>query len=101
MKLARKMTISLIVSAVLLVVVVYLVGARETAKAAWEVGLPAFLTVGAILFGLMGFQAAAWASLERKLGHRVAYRTLLSATIVAMAGNILTPAMHGCGRTSQ
>ena len=94
MKLARKMAISLIVAAVLLALVIYLVGARETARAAWEVGLPAFFTVGVILFVLMGFQAAAWAALERRLGHRVAYRTLLSATIVAMAGNILTPASH-------
>ena len=91
---ARKMAVSLIVSAVLLAVVVYLAGARETAKAAWEAGLPAFLTVGAILFVLMAFQAAAWAALERKTGHRVPYRTLLAATIVAMAGNILTPSTH-------
>jgi uncharacterized protein (TIRG00374 family) len=88
------MAISLIVSAVLLALVVHLVGARETAKAAWEVGLPAFFTIGVILFVLMGFQAAAWAALERKMGHRVPYRTFLAATIVAMAGNILTPASH-------
>lgn len=94
MKLARKITVSLIASALLLAVVVYLTGPRETAKAAWEVGLPAFFIIGAILFGLMACQAAAWRALERKLGHRVAYRTLLSATIVAMAGNIITPASH-------
>jgi uncharacterized protein (TIRG00374 family) len=94
MKLARKMTISLVGSALLLAAVVYFVGPRETAKAAWEAGLPAFLTIGAILFALMCFQAAAWAALERRHGHRVAYRTLLSATIVAMAGNIITPASH-------
>ena len=39
MKFARKMAISLIVSAVLLALVVHLVGARATARAAWEVGL--------------------------------------------------------------
>ena len=47
MTFARKMAVSLIVAALLLALVVHMVGARETAKAAWEVGLPAFFTVGA------------------------------------------------------
>ncbi len=94
MSLARKMTISLIAAAALLAVVVYLAGAQETAQAAWQAGPAAFLVVGVFLFGLMGCQAAAWSALERQRGNRIPYRTLFGATIVAMAGNILTPASH-------
>jgi uncharacterized protein (TIRG00374 family) len=94
MSLAKKMAISLALSAALLAVVVYVAGARETADAAWQAGLPAFLTVGVFLFTLMGLQAAAWAALQHQAGQGVPYRTLLAGTIVAMAGNILTPASH-------
>ena len=94
LSLARKMTLSLIAAAALLAVVVYLVGAQQTAEAAWQAGPLAFLAVGVILFVLMAFQAAAWRALERQRGTPIRYRTLLAATIVAMAGNILTPASH-------
>ncbi|MFB3891625.1 MAG: lysylphosphatidylglycerol synthase domain-containing protein [Phycisphaerae bacterium] len=107
MSLRKKIAVSLVLSAVLLAAVVYLVGARETAAAAWQAGLPAFFTVGAFMLAVMACQAFAWAALERKTGgvpkrdksrlgapHRVGYLTLLEATIVAMAGNILTPMAH-------
>jgi uncharacterized protein (TIRG00374 family) len=94
LSLAKKMALSVVAAAALLAVVVYVVGARETFEAAWQAGPLAFLAVGAMLYLLMGFQAAAWRTLERQRGSRIPYRTLLAATIVAMAGNILTPASH-------
>lgn len=94
MTFARKMILSLILAAILLAAVIYLVGARETLDAARQVPLPAFLTIGIIFLGVMACQGAAWATLERPMGHRIPYRSLLSATIVAMAGNVLTPSTH-------
>ncbi|MCY2925997.1 MAG: lysylphosphatidylglycerol synthase transmembrane domain-containing protein [Planctomycetota bacterium] len=94
MTFARKLILSLILAAILLAAVIYLVGARQTLQAAREVPLPAFLLVGVVFFGLMACQAAAWSALERPLGHRVPYPSLLAGTIVAMAGNVLTPSTH-------
>jgi len=94
MSLAKKMVIILVGSALLLGLVVYLIGAGATAKAAWNAGLPAFLSVGTFLFALMVCQAAAWTILERKTTPRPPYRILLAATIVAMAGNVLMPSAH-------
>jgi len=91
---ARKVLISVAAAAVVLAAAVYFVGARETLTALRHTGWPAFATAGATIFALMAFQAAAWARLERELGDRPRFRTLLSSTIVAMAGNIIMPSAH-------
>jgi uncharacterized protein (TIRG00374 family) len=94
LSLAKKMALSIVAAIILLAVVVFLAGARETFEAAWQAGPLAFLATGVLLFLMMFFQAAAWRSLERRRGSNIPYRTLLAATIVATAGNILTPASH-------
>jgi len=94
MRNVTKLTISLIASAVLLAVIVHLVGFGETLAAVRQVGLPAVLGLGGLLAARLGLQAAAWMVLNRTVGQRVRFSTLLGATTVGLAGNILTPSTH-------
>jgi len=91
---AKKLTLSLVASAVLLALIVCLVGVRETFAAAGQVGLPAFLSLGALLAGMLALQAAAWAALNRAVGQRIGFLTLFEASTVGLAGNILTPSTY-------
>ncbi|MCD6303531.1 MAG: flippase-like domain-containing protein [Planctomycetes bacterium] len=94
MKGVTKLALLGVLSAAVLAVVVYCVGVAETARAVVQAGLPAFLSLGAIQAALLVAQATAWASLNRPIGHRIRFRTLLAATTVALAGNILTPSTY-------
>jgi len=94
MRHVTKLTISLIASAALLAVIVHLVGFGETLTAARQVGFPAVLGLGGLLAALLVLQAVAWMVLNRAVGHRVGFRTLLGATTVGLAGNILTPSTY-------
>ncbi len=94
MKHATKLTVGLVASAALLALMAYLVGFDETIEAVGQVGLPAVLALGAVKVVLLVCQAAAWKTLNRSIGHRVPFFTLLGATTVGMAGNILTPSTY-------
>jgi len=94
MRRGTKLTISLVASLVLLAGIVYFVGFGETVAAARQVGLPAVLSLGGLLAALLVLQAAAWTALNRAIGHRVPFPTLLGATTVGLAGNILTPSTY-------
>ncbi len=91
---ARKVILSLCLSAMLLAAAIFFIGAKETLTAVWQTGWAAFATIGVTMFALMTFQALAWARLEREIGFHPRFRTLLSSTIVAMAGNIIMPSAH-------
>lgn len=94
MRRITRITVSLIVSAVLLAAVVWWVGVEATARAVAEAGPLAFLSVGAVMAVLLACQAAAWSALNRGIGHRIGFVTLLEAATVGMAGNILTPSTY-------
>jgi len=91
---AKKVALSVVVSAVLMALIVHLVGARETLQAAGQVGWGAFGALGGLLAAMLALQAGAWAMLNRTIDHHVPYRTLLAATTVGLAGNILTPSTY-------
>ncbi len=91
---AKRLMLLLAAAAVILAGVVYLVGARATWQALREAGPAAVLLVGAVQALLLAFQAAAWSALERRGERRVRFRTLLAATTVGLAGNILTPSTY-------
>jgi len=94
MRKATKLTISLIASLVLLAVIVHFVGFGETLVAVRQVGLPAVLSLGGLTAAFLVLQAAAWMVLNRAVAQRVPFSTLLGATTVGLAGNILTPSTH-------
>ena len=94
MKHAAKLTIALAASVVLLAGMVYFVGFGRTIDAARQAGLPAVLSLGGLMAVLLVCLAAAWKALNRSVGHGVGFGTLLSATVVGLAGNIATPATH-------
>jgi uncharacterized membrane protein YbhN (UPF0104 family) len=89
-----KIVVTLVASGVIIALVVYFVGVRDTLAALGHAGVAAFLTVGVLLAGLLCLQAAAWGGLERAIGHRIPFRTLVEATVIAHAGNILTPSTY-------
>jgi len=94
MRKVTKLTISLIASVVLLAVIVHFVGFGETLVAVQEVGMPAVLGLGGLMAAFLLLQAAAWMVLNRAVDQRVRFSTLLGATTVGLAGNILTPSTH-------
>jgi hypothetical protein len=89
-----KLTISLIASVVLLAVIVHFVGFGETLVAVRQVGLPAVLSLGGLMAVFLVLQAVAWMVLNRTVAQHARFSTLLSATTVGLAGNILTPSTH-------
>lgn len=91
---AAKLTIGLLASVLLLAVMAYFVGFGDTIEAVGQVGLPALLALGGVKVVLLVCQAAAWTVLNRAVGHRAAFSTLLGATTVGMAGNMLTPSTY-------
>jgi len=78
----------------LLALMAYLVGFDETVEAVGQVGLAALLSLGAVKVVLLTCQAGAWTVLNRAIGHRVGFSTLLGATTAGMAGNMLTPSTY-------
>ena len=91
---ATKIALTVVVSVGLLALVVYLVGFDATIDAVAQAGAPAFLSTGVLLAAVLVIQAAAWAVLNKPIAHRIPFRTLLGATAVGMAGNILTPSTY-------
>ena len=94
MKRGTKLTIGLAASLVLLAVMVYFVGFGKTIDAARQAGLPAVLSAGGLSAAWLVLQAAAWMALNRTVGHRVRFRSLLAASTVGLAGNMLTPSTY-------
>ena len=94
MKRSAKLTIGLVASAVLLAAMVFFVGFGRTIDAARDAGLPAVLSAGGLLAAWIVLQAAAWMALNRAVGHRVKFRSLLAASTVGLAGNTLTPSTY-------
>ena len=91
---ATRVALGLVGSVTILALVVYLIGFEATAEAVVQAGFPAFLATGGLLVALLALQAAAWAALNRGIGHRMPFVTLLEATTVGQAGNILTPSTY-------
>jgi len=81
----------LVVSAVLIAVIVLAVGLERTAAAVAEAGVSAFAAVGAMAAAFLLIQTISWAILNRPIGHRIPFRTLLEASTVGLAGNLVTP----------
>jgi uncharacterized protein (TIRG00374 family) len=94
MKRSAKLTIALVASVVLLAAMVSFVGFGKTIDAAREAGLPAVLSAGGLSVAWLVLQAAAWMALNRTVGHRVKFRSLLAASTVGLAGNMLTPSTY-------
>ncbi len=82
---------ALLASAGVLVGVVYFVGFDETARAVKEAGPWSFLALGLLTFLPLLLQAVAWVILNRAIHHGIPFGTLLSAVIVGMGVNIVTP----------
>lgn len=94
MRRVRKIVLLAVASVLVMALVVYIVGIEETKDAVLEAGVLAFLSVGVLLAGMLALQAAAWRQLLRAVGHRVRFSTLLQASTVGLAGNILTPSTY-------
>jgi len=89
-----KVSLLLLASAAILGVVVAAVGVEKTANAVAEAGVVAFAAVGALTAVSLTFQSLAWMALNRPIGHRVPFRTLLQGVVAGVAGNILTPSTY-------
>jgi len=89
-----RLTLLLPVTVLLLVVIVWAVGFEETARQVRAAGPLAFGSVGALTLFFIVVQTLAWMLLNRPVGHRVRFRTLLEATMVGQAGNIITPSTY-------
>lgn len=73
---------------------VWYVGFAETWLAVREAGVCAFAATGCVMASVVIFQALAWRVLGAAVGHRPGMPTLLKATVVGMAGNIITPSTY-------
>lgn len=91
---AVKVTAAVVLSAVILLLIVYWVGFRETMQALENVGPIAFLVLGVLAFLPLAVQAVAWWVLNDTVDHRIPFFTLYEATTMGMAVNILTPSSY-------
>ncbi len=91
---AVKIVLTVVVTVALLAAVVAFVGFEATVQAVGQAGLAAFLSTGVLLAAVLVIQAVVWRILNKPIGHRVPFRTLLGATTVGMAGNIITPSTY-------
>jgi len=82
------------VTVLLLGAIVWVVGFEETLKQVGRAGVWPFVMVGALTALFTLAQAGAWALLNRPIGHRVPFHTLVEATVVGQAGNIVTPSTY-------
>lgn len=78
----------------LLVGIVWVVGFRETLAQVARAGVCPFAAVGALTAVVLAAQALAWGLLNRPVGHAVPFPILFEATIVGMAGNLVTPSTY-------
>ncbi len=81
-------------SVLILAGVVCAVGFQRTLAAVGQAGVWAFVAVGVLTALALVLQAAALAALNRPIGHRVPFLTLVEGMVVALAGNVLTPTSH-------
>ncbi|HUT33710.1 MAG TPA: flippase-like domain-containing protein [Planctomycetota bacterium] len=94
MRRALGLAILLPVTGLLLLGIVWVVGFEETLRQVRRAGVWPFAAVGALTLVFIAVQATAWALLSRPIGHRVSYLTLVGATTVGQAGNMLTPSTY-------
>jgi len=90
----RKVGLAILTAVVVMGLFVWYVGFAETWQAVRQAGASAFAATGCVLASVLFFQALAWQILGRAMGHRVSMPTLLKATLVGMAGNIVTPSTY-------
>lgn len=91
MRRVMHISILLVLSVAVLAVPVFAIGFERTVRAVTEAGVAAFAAVGALTLAFLLIQSVAWTILNRAVQHRVSFRTLLEASVVGLAGNILTP----------
>ncbi|MFH1732963.1 MAG: flippase-like domain-containing protein, partial [Planctomycetota bacterium] len=84
-------SILLVLSVAVLAVPVFAIGFAQTVRAVMEAGVAAFAAVGALTLAFLLIQSVAWTILNRPVRHRVPFRTLFEASVVGLAGNLLTP----------
>lgn len=84
-------SILLVLSVAVLAVPVFAIGFERTVEAVAAAGVAAFAAVGALTLAFLLIQSVAWTILNRPVQHRVPFRTLFEASVVGLAGNILTP----------
>jgi glycosyltransferase 2 family protein len=83
--------IMLALSAVIVACVICVIGVGKTVHAVEQAGVMAFASFGALTLAVLLAQTLAWAILSRSLRHDVGFLTLLQGSVVALAGNVLTP----------
>jgi len=83
-----------VLSVLILVGIIWLTGFEETLTAVREAGAPAFAGAGATFLATLLLRACVWALLNRPIGHRVRWRTLLAGEVVGQAGNVMTPSTY-------
>jgi len=88
------LAIMLPVTVALLCAIVGIVGFEETVRQVRQAGAGAFLSVGVLTALVVAAQAAAWDFLNRPIGHRVRFVTLVAGVVVGQAGNIVTPSTY-------
>ena len=84
----------IVVCVAIVAAIVLALGVGRTLDAVSEAGAAAFVSVGVLTFAFLTAQALAWAALNAAIGHRVPLRTLIAASLVGMAGNIVTPSAY-------
>jgi len=94
MKKPARTGLLILLSLVILVVLVASVGFDKTLRGLKRAGFHTFVIMGAIQFLVIALQATAWSILNRPVGHKVGTRTLLEASIVGYAVNIITPSAY-------
>lgn len=93
-KRALKIGLLILLCAGTLGAIVGVVGVDETAKALKQAGFLAFGAMGLLAVLIIAIQARAWARLNRPIGHRVPFSTLMSGVTLGMAVNIVTPSSY-------
>lgn len=91
-----KVAVTIAVSVVLFAAIIWYVGFQRSLQAVLSAGAPAFLSTGILTFAMLLAQSLAWRGMNRPIGHDVPLGTLLAATIVGTAGNVVAPS-HSFG----
>lgn len=94
MRRSVKFILLTVISLLILAGIIWLTGFEETMAAVREAGVPAFAGAGATFLTVLLLRACVWALLNRPIGHRVGWRTLLAAEVVGQAGNVMTPSTY-------
>jgi uncharacterized protein (TIRG00374 family) len=93
---ASKTALTIAASAVIFALIIWYVGFERSLKAVLSAGVPAFASTGILTFVMLLAQSLAWQMMNRPIGHKVRLGTLLAATIVGTAGNVIAPS-HSLG----